>query len=70
MRFVMNESACKHLRTKKLFIPEQATDALAEPTENEPEPFYWCNRTLTAIGVDDQPVHLRLCRRDRCCFEE
>ena len=66
----MNGPPCKHLRTKKLFIPGHATDALAEPTEHEAEPFYWCNRTLTPIGVDDQPVHLRLCVRGRSCFEE
>jgi hypothetical protein len=66
----MNEPLCKHLRTKKAFIPEEANDAFAEPTADEAEPFYWCNRTLTAVGVDDQPVHLRLCTRGRCCFEE
>jgi hypothetical protein len=66
----MNEPACQHLRTKKLFIPEQAADALAEPAEHEAEPFYWCNRTLTSIGVDDQPVHVRVCVTGRCCFEK
>jgi hypothetical protein len=66
----MNEPVCKHLRTKKLFIPEEAPDALAETTGPEAEPFYWCNRTLTPIGVDDKPVHVRLCTRGRCCFEE
>jgi len=63
----MDTPTCKHLRTKKLYIPE---DALAERAEPDSEPFYWCNRTLTGIGVDDQPVHLRVCCRGRCCFEE
>jgi hypothetical protein len=66
----MDTPVCKHLRTKKLFIPEHAPDALAEPTGPEAEPFYWCNRTLTGIGIDDQPVHLRLCTCSRRCFEE
>ena len=66
----MNEPICKHLRTKKVFIPEEAATAFVEPTDTEAEAFYWCNRTLTAIGVDDKPVHLRLCTRGRCCFEE
>ena len=66
----MDKPTCKHLRTKKLFIPEDAAEALAEPAEPDAEPFYWCNRTLTGIGVDDRPVHLRLCCRGRCCFEE
>jgi hypothetical protein len=66
----MDKPICQHLRTKKQFIPLHAADALALPVEPEAEPFYWCNRTLTITGVDDQPVHLRLCVRGRCCFEE
>jgi hypothetical protein len=66
----MDQPVCQHLRTKKLFIPVHAAEALTEPTEHESEPFFWCNRTLTPIGVDDQPVHVRLCIRGRCCFEE
>ena len=66
----MDTPTCKHLRTKNLFIPEQAADSLTEPAGPEAEPFYWCNRTLTGIGVDDQPVHLRLCTCGRRCFEE
>ena len=66
----MNEPVCKHLRTKKLYIPEHSAEAFAEPAEPGAEAFYWCNRTLTATGVDDQPVHVRLCTRERCCFEE
>ena len=66
----MNESICKHLRTKKAFIPEEAGGAFDETSEPGAEPLYWCNRTLTTIGVDDKPVHLRLCTRDRCCFEQ
>ncbi|HUJ08965.1 MAG TPA: hypothetical protein VL171_02990 [Verrucomicrobiae bacterium] len=66
----MNKPVCQHLRTKKLFIPEESAEALAEPTEPEAEPFYWCARTLTPIGVDDQPVHVRLCVEGRCCFEK
>jgi len=66
----METPICRHLRTKKLFIPEHESDAFAEPIEPEAEPFYWCNRTLTPLGTDDQPAHVRLCVRGRCCFEE
>jgi hypothetical protein len=66
----MNEPVCQHLRTKKLFIPEEEANAFAEPMEDEAEPLYWCNRTLTPVGVDDQPVHRRLCVPGRCCFEK
>ena len=66
----MNEPVCQYLRTKKLFIPEGAVDTLSEPTEPEAEPLYWCNQTLKPIGPDDQPAHLRLCVKGRCCFEK
>lgn len=66
----MNAPVCKHLRTKKQFIPAQEGEAFAEPTEPVAQEFYWCNRTLSEIGVDDQPAHAKLCARGRCCFEQ
>jgi hypothetical protein len=66
----MNEPLCKYLRTKKLFIPEHAEQAFTEEHEHGAEAFFWCNRTLTNTGIDDQPVHVRVCTRGRCCYEE
>jgi len=31
--------------------------------------FYWCNRTLSEIGGDDRPAHVRTCILGRKCFE-
>ena len=61
---------CKHLRTKKMFIPELADRVYA--TENgvltDTSPC-WCNRTLTEVGPDDKQVSLPLCSGKRSCFE-
>jgi hypothetical protein len=65
-----NPPVCKCLRTKKMFVPEQAAEALSEQTEPGAEAFYWCDRTLNGIGADDRPAHLRTCIPGRSCFEE
>ena len=57
-------------RTKKMFIPEHEADALSEQTEPGAEAFYWCSRTLSGIGADDRPAHVRTCIFGRKCFEE
>ena len=66
----MNTPVCKYLRTKKMFVPEQENEALIEPREPEAGAFFWCNRTLSEIGIDDRPAHLRTCIHGRRCFEE
>lgn len=62
---------CKHLRTKKLFIPAQADEVFAQEngvfTDTSP---CWCNRTLTEVGPDDKQVSLQICSSLRRCFEE
>jgi hypothetical protein len=65
-----NPTVCKCLRTKKMFIPEHEAEALAESAEPDAGAFYWCNRTLSKTGPDDQPAHVCTCLRDRKCFEE
>ena len=65
-----NLPACKCLRTKKMFIPEHEAEALTGSTEPDAGAFYWCNRTLSEIGSDDQPAHIRTCIPGRKCFEQ
>jgi hypothetical protein len=63
--------SCKNLRTKKMFIPHPEPNT--EPTGTEPaggSSHFWCNRTLTEVGADDQPVHPSCCKPGRRCFEE
>jgi hypothetical protein len=52
-----------------MYIPALAEDAVpADPNEND-ESFYWCNRTLAALGRDDDRVHPCVCRPGRSCHE-
>jgi len=62
---------CKHLRTKKMFIPAQAHEAFASSAE-EPggSPHCWCNCTLSEVGPDDRQVGVHVCGLSRLCFEE
>ncbi len=66
-----NFKYCKHLRTKTLFTGSNVIEAFAEKLgENVTPSHYWCNRTQTVVGVDDQPVHKKTCAPGRSCFEE
>ena len=64
-------NVCKHLRTKKMYIPAQADEVFAVGDDGaEPSSHCWCNRTLTEVGQDDKQVGIRLCNPSRPCFEE
>jgi hypothetical protein len=56
---------CRHLRTKKMFIPELAHEAFQESTEPGHSSHYWCNCTLTETGPDDRPAGTERCRKER-----
>jgi hypothetical protein len=60
---------CRHLRTKKMYIPALAEDALNIEPGADDHSFYWCNKTQTALGRDDNPVHLCVCQPGRSCHE-
>lgn len=67
----MNDIFCKHLRTKKMFTGATQTEAFADKHGEHVTPcHFWCNRTQTVVGVDDQPVHKNVCTPARTCFEE
>jgi hypothetical protein len=62
-------TACRHLRNKKMYVPALAAEAIpADPHEND-ESFYWCNKTLGALGCDDDRVHPCRCQPGRSCHE-
>ena len=60
---------CRHLRTKRMYIPVLAEGALEVDTRSGNQSFYWCNKTQTALGGDDNPVHPCVCRAGRSCHE-
>jgi hypothetical protein len=62
---------CKHLRTKKMYIPAQEHEAFpASAGGAEPGGHCWCNRTMSEVGPDDRQVGAQLCSSPRSCFEE
>ena len=64
-------NCCKHLRTKKLYIPEQADDVFAVADDQFTHHGHcWCNRTLSEVGFDNQQVGVQICNPSRSCFEE
>jgi hypothetical protein len=67
----MSDNFCKHLRTKKMFTGASTEEVFADKLGEHVTPcHYWCNRTQTVIGVDDQPVNKDACVPGRSCFEE
>jgi len=67
----MNDIFCKHLRTKKMFTGATPEEAFADKEGEHVTPcHFWCNRTQTVVGPDDQAVHKNACDPSRSCFEE
>lgn len=62
---------CRHVRTKKMYIPALAHEAFPkDKSDVEHAPHCWCNCTLTETGPDDRPVGMQTCTTGRSCFEE
>lgn len=65
------KNVCRHLRTKKMYIPAQADEVFAEGGDvAESSGHCWCNRTLTEVGLDDKLAGLKDCNPSRSCFQE
>jgi hypothetical protein len=53
-----------------MFTIENAAEAFADKTDEHVTPsHFWCNRTQTVVGVDDQPAHKQTCTPSRSCYE-
>ena len=57
----MNTLPCKHLRMKRLFVPDRALDAFAPSETREAVCQCWCNQTMTGLGRDDRHVSQPAC---------
>ena len=65
-----NFNYCKHLRTKTMFTGSDVTETFAEKLGEHVTPsHFWCIRTQTVVGVDDQPVRKKTCVPGRSCYE-
>ena len=67
----MDKAYCKHLRTKSMYTGSTPEEAFAEKEgDHITACHFWCNRTQTVIGVDQQPVHKSTCNPSRSCCEQ
>ncbi len=65
------DNVCRHLRTKKMYIPAQADEVFSAAGDEMGHCGHcWCNRTLSEVGFDDQQVGIEICNPSRSCFEE
>jgi hypothetical protein len=54
-----------------MYVLAAPEEAFADQADTNTSPcFFWCNRTQTAVGHDDRPVHKHACIPTRSCFEE
>jgi|HubBroStandDraft_1064217.scaffolds.fasta_scaffold873622_1 hypothetical protein len=60
---------CRYLRTKRMYVPALANGAVESESQTGDQSFYWCNKTQTALGIDDNPVNPCACRPGRSCHE-
>jgi hypothetical protein len=60
---------CRHLRTKQMYVPELAAGALEKYLQPGDDSYYTCNKTLSALGCDDDAVHPRACHPGRSCHQ-
>ena len=57
---------CRHLRSKGMYV---YTDA-ADPYEDSDSTSFWCLRSMTGYGPDDEAVGRFECRNpSRTCYE-
>lgn len=52
-----------------MYIPALAEGALEVDSHHHDQAFYWCNKTLTALGQDYEQVHPCVCQPGRSCHE-
>jgi hypothetical protein len=54
----------KHILTHGMDEPM----SMAVPRQWPGDGYYWCSKTCTAVGPDDQVVHPRDCAPGRSCY--
>ncbi len=66
----MEQEPCRYLRTKRLFIPDLATDAFAQLERKDEICQCWCNKTMREVGLDSRHVSFKACTDGaRSCYQ-
>ena len=61
-----NQTMCRRLRSKGMFIEVDQTDPTVEGGEDG---MVWCARTQDCLGPDGSTVDVHNCKPGRGCFE-
>lgn len=62
---------CRHLRCKEMYVNDAAS---LERAQQEPErafenKYFWCLKTFTARGPENEQCGAEECRPSRACYE-
>ena len=60
---------CRHLRSKQMYLPHLAAEGTVLRPPHPDDAFFTCNRTLSALGCDDDAVHPHVCGPGRVCYK-
>ena len=58
---------CRFLRTKKMYIP--ALHVEGDPRRDTGTAQFWCQKTQTGVGPDNDFVHSSDCQKGRACCQ-
>lgn len=61
-------SHCKHLRTKTSYVPD-ANNPDSWRSDDSSTAQYWCLKTMTTAGPDNDLVAPEKCAGSRACFD-
>jgi len=61
-------SHCKHLRSKKAYVPDCNDVESWRSAESSTQQF-WCLCTMTTAGPDNKLVAPETCSQERACYE-
>ncbi len=62
---------CRQLRCKEMYYnsPDQLERARANPAEALANKHFWCLKTFTAMGPENEPCSADACSPSRSCYE-
>ena len=65
---LMPQDACPSLLMKHILTHSMA-DVVYDDREEPGDGYYWCAKTCTTVGPDDELVAPKTCRSSRSCYD-
>lgn len=67
-RDLLPPDLCPALMMKQILV-HGLDDVLFDDRQYPGDGYYWCERTCTAVGPDDELVDIDTCRPQRACWD-